>query len=146
MRVGNSGFALTRLCLPLFILGVANRLIGNRIQLNAKWLIFLCVFCAAIVVLQKATGLKRRMAHWRAIVEARPIPRLTLARVVVVLGVGAIVGYLFLNVLSISALYDPQFILLVGALIISFNTLENLWVANDERRDQAPHDAGKRFA
>jgi uncharacterized membrane protein len=146
MRVGYSGVILAIIGLPMFLTGAATRLGGKGSQVRAAWLVLFVIGCVALAILTRTSRYARKIEQWQQFLETRPIPRFTIVRVIVVLGVVAGICYLFVELLDAVTLYDPQFLLLVVGLVLSLNTLENLWVAADRRRKQAQRNDRKSFA
>ena len=81
--------------------------------------------------------IQRRVAVWIENLEARPIPKLTPIRVMMVLSVVVSWGFSFVWLAEDEKRQNFPFLLLIGGLIASLNFLENHWVANDQRRGGA---------
>ena len=146
LRIGYSAAVLAGLCLLGAIPQIIDWLVGKGPHINPfRAVVVLIMVIAAVAGCWTATKIHRRVALWRAALEARPIPRFTVLRVIVLVGVVGGECFAFFR-LSVYEKYSwPLLVLLVCGLIISLNFLENSWVAIDRRQGRAARPSRTRF-
>src|SRR5258707_7946777 len=144
LRIGLCALMLAGLFLPFAIAEIIAWVLGTRS--NVAWFIVLLISLIAVVAWRRTPSkIQRRVAVWFDDLERRPIPRFTVARVIVVFGVVGSACWCFIWLTDNEKFYDPVSVLLIVAVIVSFNFLENRWVAIDRRQGRTPRPNRSRF-
>ncbi len=132
------------LYLPFAMAEIISSVVGTRWNV-ASFIVMLVSLIAAVAWRRTPSKIQRRFAVWLYDLDRRPIPRFTVARVILVFGIVASACWCFIWLTDYEKYYGPASVLLIAAVIVSFNFLENLWVDIDRRQGRTLRPNRNRF-